>query len=131
MIDHYPLIKGIHVWAVAVSFALFLLRGVWMLCESPRLHAGWVRLVPHVVDTILLASAVTLAYLIRQAPGSDAWLTAKVSALAIYVVAGTIALKRGRTRSIRALAWVGALLVFAYIVAVARTHDPLPLALVS
>jgi uncharacterized membrane protein SirB2 len=82
------------------------------------------RVLPHVVDTVLLASAIALALLLHQYPFVDGWLTAKLLALAAYIVLGSIALKRGPTRAIRAVAWIGALVALAYIIAVARVHDP-------
>ena len=86
----------------------------------------WVRVLPHVVDTVLLASAIALAVMIRQYPLAHDWLTAKVFGLIAYIVLGTIALKRGRTRAVRITAFWSALLVFAYIVAVAITKSVVP-----
>jgi uncharacterized membrane protein SirB2 len=113
-----------HVCAATLSLALFLLRGAWMLLDSPRLQDRWVRVVPHVVDTIFLAAGIALAIRITQYPFVHAWLTAKVFGLIAYIVLGTIALKRGRTRAIRAGAFVAAVATFAYIVGVARTRSP-------
>jgi uncharacterized membrane protein SirB2 len=121
----YLLLKHIHVAAVVMSFAGFVWRGWLMLCESPRLHARWVRVVPHVVDTLLLASAVALAVLSRQYPLAQPWLTAKVVGLFIYIGLGTIALKRGPTRRTRIVAWLLALAVFGYIVSAALTRSPM------
>jgi len=122
----YGLLKTVHVGAVAISLTLFLLRGVWMLRADPHLQRRWVKVVPHAVDTVLLASAVWLALRIGQAPLRDAWLTAKVGGLLAYIVLGSIALRRGRTPGARRLAFAGALLIFAYIVAVALTKRPIP-----
>lgn len=123
----YTFLKQLHLTTVALTLALFVLRGVWMMADSPRLQARWVRIVPHVNDTLLLASGIGLAVLIQQYPLVHGWLTAKLFALVVYVVLGTIALKRGRTRHQRIAAWIAALSVFGYIVAVAHTHSPLPL----
>lgn len=123
MVEWYPWLWRVHVGAVALSLCLFLLRGAWMLVESPRLRERWVRIAPHVVDTVLLVSALLLAAAIRQYPFVHDWLTAKVVALGLYIVLGTVALKRGRTRRARTLALIGALLTFGYIVSVALTHD--------
>ncbi|MDO8300531.1 MAG: SirB2 family protein [Lacisediminimonas sp.] len=120
----YLALKHLHVSAVALSGALFLLRGWWMLAAPARLQQRWVKLVPHLVDTVLLASAIALAAWSGQYPFERAWLTAKVLALTIYILLGTIALKRGRSRPIRLAALVGALLMFCYIVGVALTRDP-------
>jgi len=122
----YGLLKVIHVTAVAASFSLFVLRGVWMIGAPQRLAIPWVRVVPHVIDTILLASAIALAALTAQYPLAQSWLTAKVFALLLYIVLGSIALRRGPTLRVRIVAWIMALAVFGYIVAVARMRDPFP-----
>lgn len=121
---YYPEIKLVHVGAVCLSIALFLLRAAWMLVDSPQLRRRWVRVVPHVVDSALLLSALLLAWIIRQYPFVDAWLTAKVLALVLYIGLGSIGLKYGHTRAGRALACGMAVLVFAYIVTVALSHSP-------
>lgn len=122
-------LKLTHVASVVLSGTGFIARGVLMLRGSPLLQARFVRVAPHVVDTVLLASAVWLAWLMRLSP-LDGWIAAKLLGLVAYVVLGTIALKRGRTRRVRAVAFAAALATFAYIVTVAVTHDPRgPLAL--
>jgi uncharacterized membrane protein SirB2 len=122
----YILLKCLRVSCVALSGAGFVPRGGWMILDSPMLARRWVRISPHVLDTVLLASAIALALLLGQYPLVDAWLTAKVLGLAAYIVLGTIALRRGCTRAVRIAAFWGALLVFAYIVAVAMTKSVLP-----
>jgi len=123
---YYPLIKHLHLVTIVVTLALFLLRGVWMLMDSPRLQARWTRIVPHINDTLLLASGIALAVLMQQYPLVHGWLTAKLFALIAYILLGTLALKRGKTKAQRVTAWIAALLVFGYMLAVARAHDPLP-----
>jgi len=122
----YLALKNLHLATIALTLALFILRGAWMVAESPRLQARWVRIVPHINDTLLLASGIALAVLIQQYPLVHGWLSAKFFALIAYIVLGTIALKRGKTRGKRIAAWIAALLVFGYMVAVAIAHDPLP-----
>jgi uncharacterized membrane protein SirB2 len=119
-----PSLKLVHIAFAALSVALFSLRGAWMLVESPLREARWARVVPHVVDSLLLATGIWLALRIGQYPFVQPWLTAKVFALVAYIILGSIALKRGSTRAIRAAAFVAALAVFAYIVGVARTRHP-------
>lgn len=121
----YYALKHIHMTFAVLSGALFLVRGLWMLAESRRLEQRWVRIAPHVIDTLLLGSAIGLAVWSSQYPGQSPWLTAKLVALVAYIGLGTVALKRGRTRQVRALAFVGALACFAYILAVAVTKNPL------
>ena len=122
----FSLLKQLHLSTIALTLALFVLRGVWMMRESPRLHARWVRIVPHLNDTLLLASGISLAILTRQYPLLNGWLSAKLFALILYIVLGTIALKRGQTQGQRIAAWIAALLVFCYMVSVAITRDPSP-----
>jgi len=105
--------------------ALFFVRGIWMLRASPLLQRRWVKVVPHVIDTVLLASALTMVVWSGQYPFAQDWLTAKLIALIVYIGLGTVALKRGATKTVRAAAFVGALLVFAYIVKVALTRQVL------
>ncbi|PHV05413.1 regulator SirB [Janthinobacterium sp. BJB412] len=123
--DYYAL-KYLHMSCAALSGGLFLLRGCWMLFQPARLQQRWVRVAPHIIDTALLASAVTLAVLSGQYPLAQGWLSAKVLALLLYIVLGTIALKRGKTRAVRAGAFAAALACFGYIVAVAVSKQPLP-----
>ncbi len=123
---YYTLLKHLHLTTIAATFILFLLRGVWMMADSPRLQARWVRVIPHVNDTLLLSSGLGLAVILGQYPLVDGWLTAKFFALIAYIVLGTVALKRGKTRGQRIAAWIAALLVFGYMVAVARAHTPWP-----
>ena len=122
----YVLLKQLHLTTIGITLTLFLLRGAWMMRDSPRLKARWVRIVPHINDTLLLASGISLAVLIGQYPLVNGWLTAKLFALIAYIVLGTVALKRGKTKGQRIAAWVVALLVFGYMVAVAVAHDPFP-----
>jgi len=122
----FAALKAIHIATVAISYALFFVRGIWMLTGSPLLERRWVRVVPHVNDTVLLAAAIWMAIILQQYPGTQGWLTAKVAGLFAYIGLGMAALRYGRTRGVRLAAWIAAQLVFAYIVAVALAHDPLP-----
>ena len=97
-----------------------------MMRESPWLQKKWVRVAPHIIDTILLGSAILLTLQIRQYPFVHGWLTAKVLALLAYIVIGAIGLKYGRTKKIRVTAWLVAIAIFLYIVLVALTRQVLP-----
>jgi uncharacterized membrane protein SirB2 len=119
----YLLVKYVHLATVLLSWCLFFVRGVWMIAESPRLAARWVRVAPHVNDTVLLVAALYLASFY----GAQPWIVAKVVALVAYILIGMVAIRRGPTKPVRIAAWVVAQLVFLYIVAVAVTKNPLPL----
>lgn len=120
----YLFAKNLHVACVIVSLGGFAARGLLMLAGSPLLGARVTRIAPHVVDTLLLASALWLAWMLRQYPFVHGWLTAKVLGLVAYIVLGAIALRRGRTKGIRVAAFVAASATAFYIVSVALTHDP-------
>jgi uncharacterized membrane protein SirB2 len=119
----YLVAKSLHVGAVGLSLTGFAARGALMLKGSRLLEARFVRVAPHVVDTVLLASALWLCWLIGQYPFVAGWLTAKVLGLLAYIALGTVALRRGRSRRVRAAAFAAALAAVAYIVCVALTRD--------
>jgi uncharacterized membrane protein SirB2 len=123
---HYLALKYLHVTAVAVTGLLFFLRGIWMMRESPLLARRWVRIVPHVNDTVLLGAGLTMAYLSGRYPFVDGWLTAKVFGLIVYIILGSLALKHGGTKRARIGFWSAALATLGYIVAVAVTKNPNP-----
>ena len=109
-----------------LSLGGFAARGALVLAGSPLLGTRFVRVAPHALDTLLLASALWLSWMLGQYPFVNGWLTAKVLGLLVYIVLGSIALRRGRTKAVRAAAFAGALLAAGYVVAVALTKDPLP-----
>ncbi len=95
-----------------------------MLCESTMLQQRWVKIIPHIVDTLLLTSAIIIVIMSGQYPFAQDWLTAKLLALFAYIGLGTIAL-RGKTKVVRVWAFIAALVVFIYIGAVAITKQAL------
>ena len=101
----YVAVKFVHVAAVTVSFALFVVRGIWMMVDSPSFGRRWTRIVPHVNDTLLLVAGVWLAFLLREAPGASPWLTAKLVALPVYIGLGMVALRPARSKPLRVAAW--------------------------
>lgn len=121
----YLALKHLHVSCVALSGIGFLMRGLWMLRDSPMLQRRWVKVAPHVIDTLLLGSAISMAVISAQYPFALDWLTAKLAGLLVYILCGTMAIKRGRTKGQRAVFFALAVLAFAYIVSVALTRNPL------
>ncbi|MGB8883652.1 MAG: SirB2 family protein [Azonexus sp.] len=121
----YLALKHFHVTCVVLSGLGFALRGWWMLNDSSLLRARLTRVVPHVVDTLLLGSALLMAWQSSQYPFAQGWLTAKFFGLLAYILCGTMALKRARTKGRRVMFLVLALLAYAYIVVVALTRNPL------
>jgi uncharacterized membrane protein SirB2 len=125
VIELYPQIKLIHVSAVYTSGALFVLRGLALHLGGQWAMAAPLRYLSYTIDTVLLGAAILLSALLHQYPFAQAWLTTKVVLLVIYILLGSFALKRGRTRTVRVVCWVAAVTVFLYIISVARAHHPL------
>jgi len=117
-------VYSVHVTTVLISITGFLLRGILLFSGSPLISRRWLKVVPHVNDTLLLASAITLAVMRGFNPVQQPWLMAKIIGLLIYIVLGLIAFRFGRSRGQRMLAWLAALAVFAYIVGLAVTKQP-------
>jgi uncharacterized membrane protein SirB2 len=115
----YPL----HVGAVVLSGLLFLARGIGIYTRMAWVEARWVRVVPHVIDTVLLASAIGLALRIGQYPFVHGWVTAKLLALFVYIGLGMAAFRFFRGEPIGLGAFLAALLTFAYIVSVAFSRQ--------
>jgi uncharacterized membrane protein SirB2 len=125
MTEYYLLLRHVHIGCAILTIALFVLRGGLMLAESSWQRNVVLHYLPHVVDTVLLTSALMLTTVIHQYPFSTGWVTMKVVLLVAYIVLGSIALKRGRTKSIRVAALVAALATIGFLVTVARAHHPL------
>lgn len=121
----YMALKHLHLMCVALTFLSFSIRGIGMLMQARWLEQRWVRIAPHIIDTLLLLSAIGLVITLQQYPFVQGWLTAKVLGLIAYIGLGTFAL-RGKTPTIRLTCFGLALLTFAYIVGVALTRSPLP-----
>lgn len=124
----YVPLKHLHVTCVALSFVLFFLRGIWHLRDTAMIRRTWVRVLPHLVDSVLLTTAVGLALILRQYPLVDDWLTAKVAALLLYIGLGIFAFRFASDKKQQVIAWFAALCVFGYIVSVALSRSALPFA---
>lgn len=120
----YLVAHHLHVACVVLSVALFALRGGLMVAGSAYLRSPLLRVLPHVVDTLLLASALWLASILYMSPFRDGWLAAKVLGLVAYVLLGSLALRSGRSRGFRATAFAAALATVGWIVSVALTKNP-------
>ena len=120
----YQAIKEVHIGFAVLSVSLFVLRAYWSVTGSSRLGQRWVRILPHVIDTLLLVCGVALMCLLQAWPHQTPWLATKLLALILYIGLGTMAIKRGASPTKRLLYAVAALLVFVYIVGVAIQHHP-------
>ncbi len=123
--ETFLVVKWIHVSAAFISVSGFALRGIWMLANSPLFNRRWVGIAPHIVDTVLLGSAIALAAMLHQYPFVHPWLTAKVLALLVYIGLGMAAFRFAHTARLRLLAFSGAMVAAAYILSVAYFKSPL------
>ena len=119
----YRLAYSLHVVCVVISASLFVGRGA-----AENAGADWrkwrvLRVAPHIVDTVLLASAVTMVWLLGLSPIAQPWLAAKLIGLVCYIGLGMVALRFGSTKKVRRIAFAGALVTLAYNVSVALSRD--------
>jgi len=121
----YLAVKYVHVVSVVLSLAGFFLRGILMMRDTPLLAARWVRVLPHINDTVLLIAALTLAAMSDQYPFVVDWVTAKVFGIIAYIILGALALREASTRRLRIACWLASMAVFGWIVSVALTRQPL------
>jgi len=125
MAEWYLGLRQAHITFAIVSVSIFALRGLLMVADSRHANSAWLKYPSYTVDTLLLTAALMLTTVIHQYPFQASWLTTKVGLLVVYVVLGSVALKRGRTRGIRIGAFVAALLTVGFLFTVARAHHPL------
>ncbi|MDP1735161.1 MAG: SirB2 family protein [Sulfuritalea sp.] len=120
----YALVKYVHLFSVSLSLAGFFLRGLLLMRDSPLMKARWIKVLPHINDTILLAAALSLAVMSDQYPFVAGWVTAKVLGVIAYIILGSLALREGSSPMTRIVCWLAALAVFGWIVSVALTRQP-------
>jgi len=119
----YLALKLAHITAAILTISGFALRGFWMLTDSANLDRRIVKIAPHIVDSVFLLSGIGLIWILRLPVMSQPWLMAKLLALVLYVLLGTVALRRGKTKKTRTIALVLAILTFAYIAGTAMNKS--------
>lgn len=122
----YFAFKHIHMLCATLSIIGFIIRGALAIKGSSFLQKKWIRIAPHIIDTLLILSAIGLAVSIQQYPFVNAWLTAKLLGLIVYIFLGVVTLKIAKTQPARVAAYLLAIATFAYIASVAVTKTPLP-----
>lgn len=120
----YLIIKYLHMLFAGLTISGFVVRGYWMMTGSDRLQNPVTRVLPHIADTVFLSSGIAMLVMLSLNPLSQSWLVAKLSGLILYILFGTVAIRRGPSREIRIVAFVAALSVFAYVVGVALAKSP-------
>jgi uncharacterized membrane protein SirB2 len=120
----YLTLKTIHQTAVALSFTGFFARGLGSLLGAAWVQRRPAKTLPHIVDSVLLLSAIAMVWMLRVNPAAMPWLAAKIVGLLVYIGLGMLALKPGRPPAVRAAAWIAALATITYIVSVAFSKHP-------
>lgn len=123
----YMALKHLHLLTVAISITLFVLRFFWKWRASPMINKRWVKITPHINDTVLFATGIALVVMFKLYPllGMDSWLTEKLFGVIIYILLGYVALgKKTQSWNIRTLAFVLALGCLYLIVKLATTKIP-------
>jgi uncharacterized membrane protein SirB2 len=120
------LLKLIHISCAALSISGFFYRGLLKFYAPQRLQRKWLKIAPHVVDTLLLASAIMLMVQGSLYPTTQPWVLTKIILLVVYIGLGLVTLRFAKTRRMALLSFVLAVLCFGYIVAVALTRQPWP-----
>ncbi len=123
----YPWLLPLHITLVTLSVSLFALRGLGVLAGQAWPMAGWARGLAPVIDSLLLLAGGTLWWLLQLNPTQNHWLLAKLVLLIVYIVLGTLALKRAPTRGAKALCYVAALAVVGFMASIAMARHPLGL----
>jgi len=121
---NYALLKTVHQTAVVLSISGFTLRAAGALTGAPWVRQRLARTLPHLIDTVLLSSALGLAWTASLSPLHTPWLLAKIIALLVYIALGMVALRPGAIPALRVLCGLFAVLAFAYIASVAVFKTP-------
>ena len=119
--DSYVILKHLHMTAVALSGLLFMVRGLSLLQGSTQLQAIWVKITPHVIDTLLLVSAIAMLVVSQQFP---AWVHVKITLLIVYIGLGLMAFKKAKTQGQKLTFLLAAVAVYVFLISVALTKSP-------
>lgn len=118
--DNYLIFKHLHITAVALSGLLFMVRGLWLLQGSAQLQAKWVKITPHVVDTVLLCSAIAMLVVSQQFP---VWVHVKITLLVVYIGLGLMAFKKAKTQGQKLTFLLAAVAVYVFLISVGLTKS--------
>lgn len=119
------LVKHIHVWLVVLSLAGFVIRFFGSQKNASFLHNKTVRIAPHIIDTFLLLSGISLIVLYGWSPIAHHWLTAKLVLVVVYIVLGYLAMRGPFSRKGRQLSGAAALATAFCIIFLAVYKPPL------
>ena len=117
--------KHLHMTLAVLSISLFTLRFIWLLANSPKLQAKWVKITPHIIDTLLLTIGVAMMVQYSFNPIEQLWLGEKLLAIVAYIFTGYYTLKLARNKPMQIIGYLGAMGWVMLIVRLAMTREPL------
>lgn len=115
------LIKLHALFALLSGFGFFM-RGLGHIRQQPWVQRKLIRILPHIIDTGLLVTAIAVLISLEISPMTD-WVLAKIIALVAYIFLGVMAFRIAKTQKAKLVYWLLALAVFVYILGVAKTHS--------
>ena len=121
----FAVFKVAHITCALLSIAGFSIRGYWIATDNTLQRHPVSKTLPHIIDTGLLGSAIAMLAMWQVSPFATSWLTAKIVALLVYIALGMVAMRFGKTKTIRMAAWSAAMLTVLFIVSVAFSKNPL------
>ena len=125
MLATYMALKHTHMLCALLSLVFFVVRSLWAFQDSAMLQKKWVKISPHVIDTVFLLSAIGLVIILQQYPFVSAWVTVKLIGLVVYIGLGLMTLKKAKNNAQRAVFFALALLTYFYILGVAMHKQAL------
>lgn len=120
----YAEVKLAHMIFAAGSIGLFALRGAFSVLAARPLRQRIWKVLPHIVDSLLLAMGIWLAVLLRLNPFHVTWLGVKILCVIGYIMLGVLAFRLQRPRWLRLGVFTAAILMFVFIVSIAVLQDP-------
>lgn len=121
----YFALKHLHMLCAAISIIGFIVRGGLRIAGSSILQKKWIRIAPHIIDTLLILSAIGLMISIQQYPFVNSWLTAKLLGLIVYIFLGVVTMRIAKSQPVRIISYLLAIATFGYIISVAISKTPL------
>mgnify|MGYP005987354721 CR=1 FL=1 len=119
------MLKHLHMTLAVLSISLLTLRFIWMLANSAKLQAKWVKITPHVIDTFLLIIGVVMVVQLSINPIEQLWLGEKLLAILAYIFTGYYTLKVARNKPMQIIGYLGAMGWVMLIVRLAMTREPI------
>jgi len=112
-------LKSIHLFFVVLSFVSFSGRMGLSQFKSEWLQQTWLKIAPHIIDTGLLLSGVTLVFYGQWLDKEYGWIISKLTLLIVYIILGVIAMRSQGAK--RWLVFLGAIACYIGIFVIAIT----------